>query len=35
MLISSEQKSIILKIFKIMDDSGDGKLGQEEIAQGY
>ena len=35
MLIKKQHRQTILKIFKIMDDSGDGQLGKEEIQTGF
>ena len=30
-LLGDDQKNTLQKIFKIMDGTGDGKLGKEEI----
>ena len=35
MLLGNQQKLVLQKVFRIMDTSGDGGLGAEEIAYGY
>jgi len=34
-LLGDDQKNTLQKIFKIMDGTGDGKLGKEEIQIGF
>lgn len=35
LLLDNRQKMVIKKIFKIMDESGDGQLNADELSKGF
>jgi len=34
-LLQKDEKEAIVKLFKVMDESGDGKIGEDELIDGF